>query len=511
MAEAVMTVDELCRTQGLKLPGTVPGFVDGKRLEPTSAGVVEVRYPGTEEVLYTIAETSPYLVDQAVGAARAAFEETDWPRLSHNARKRVLRRVVDVIERHSDELAAIQALEIGLPLAGVKTMHMPRTVENFEFFMEVAGTWGGETYTQTGNYLSVVTREPVGVAALLAPWNAPLVLASMKLAAALAVGNTCVLKGSEFAPYSLLRFVELLHEAGLPPGVVNVVNGRGAVTGEALTNHPEVDLINFVGGTATGQKIMRSAAAGIRKVGLELGGKSANIVLESADIDLAIDGSLLAMLAGNGAQCLAGSRLLVQRSIADEFIDRFVRRLSQVRVGDPFADGTEVGPMAFAAHRDRILGYVEVAEQEGGKVLCGGRTHPHFERGYFVEPTAVLATSNSSRVCQEEIFGPFVSILEVDGVDEAVAVANDSKYGLVSYVWSNDLPSVVSLSRRIRAGTVWVNTSLTRDLRAPFGGYRQSGIGRDGLRGSVELMTEEKTVMIPTRPLELPKLGLSDQ
>ncbi|MEM9531072.1 MAG: aldehyde dehydrogenase family protein [Pseudomonadota bacterium] len=395
----------------------------------------------------------------------------------------------------------------GLPLTGVQGMHMGRTIENFHFFAEVSGTLAGESFTQTGTYLSVVTHEPAGVVALLTPWNAPLVLSSMKLAAALALGNSVVIKPSEYCGWSLRRFVEILSEADIPPGLINLVNGRGPVTGDALVRHPGVDVVGFVGGTQTGRAIMSAASGTLKKVGLELGGKSANIVTSSADLERAVDGSLLAILAGNGSQCLAGSRVLVQSDVADEFIEKFVHRMSHVKVGDPFDPASEVGAMAFADHYRKVLSYVDVARGEGAEVLAGGNEAGGFDRGYFLEPTAVLAPANSARVCQEEIFGPFASILRFDTLDEAVAIANDSEYGLVSYVWSDDLPTVMSLTRQIRAGTVWVNTPLTRDLRAPFGGYKQSGIGRDGLRASVELMTEEKTVMIPNQPLQLPKLG----
>ncbi|MFK7887956.1 MAG: aldehyde dehydrogenase [Gammaproteobacteria bacterium] len=506
--KSVATIEQIKKRYDLDPPGIIPGFVDGATLDGAGAEHrFSHRYPGTEEVLYDVAECSAAEVDRAVGAARRVFDETSWSRLSHAQRKPVLRRLIDVIERHSDELAAIQALEVGLPLNGVKMMHMPRTMENFDFFIEVAGTLGGHSYTQTGRYTSVVTREAAGVVALISPWNAPLVLSSMKLAAALALGNTCVIKASEYSPWSLLRFVEVLHEADLPPGLINLVNGRGHITGKALVEHAGVDVIGFVGGTQTGTSIMASAAGTLKKVGLELGGKSANIILDSANLETAIDGSMLAILAGNGEQCLAGSRILVHDNVADEFIEKFVARMRNVKVGDPFAADTELGPLAFERHRDKVLSYADIARAEGAEILCGGVACADFESGYFVEPTVALTTSNKARVCQEEIFGPFVTIQRIASADEAVRVANESDFGLVSYVWSDDLPTVMSVSRDIRAGTVWVNTPLTRDLRAPFGGYKMSGVGRDGLHASVELLTEEKTMMIPNKPLVLPKIG----
>jgi acyl-CoA reductase-like NAD-dependent aldehyde dehydrogenase len=269
-----------------------------------------------------------------------------------------------------------------------------------------------------------------------------------------------------------------------------------------------VDVVGFIGGTATGAAIMADAAGGLKKVGLELGGKSANIVLDSADLERAIDGSLIGIFIGNGQQCLAGSRILVQRGVADRFIEAFVARAKALRVGDPFDPATEVGPLAFEAHMQRVLSYADLAVEEGASLLVGGRRHSGFDRGCYIEPTVVLATDNASRTCQEEIFGPFATIQIFDEVDEAIGIANASDYGLVSYVWSDDLPAVMRISQRVRAGTVWVNSPMARDLRAPFGGYKKSGIGRDGLPGSIELFTEEKTTMIPVEPLDLPRLGL---
>ncbi|MEM1261305.1 MAG: aldehyde dehydrogenase family protein [Pseudomonadota bacterium] len=504
----VLSVAQVAEQYGLNLPDVVKPHINGAAADVAGDPFRLTHIsPATEEPLYDVIECSQDTVDAAVVAARRVADESPWPHLSHNERKKTLRRMIDAIATHADELAAIQALEVGLPLTGIHAMHMPRAMENFDFFIEVAGTMGGEAYTQTGRYTSIVTREPAGVVALISPWNAPLVLSSMKLAAALALGNATVIKASERSPYSLKRFVEILHEADLPPGLINLVNGRGHVTGKALVEHPGIDVVGFVGGTETGKAIMASAAAGIKKVGLELGGKSANIVLNDADLERAIDGSLLAILAGNGEQCLAGSRILVERGIADTFIPRFVERLKNIRIGDPFDSATELGPMAFPEHRNKVLSYVDIATSEGAELLCGGREAAGFERGLYIEPTAVRVTSNAARVCQEEIFGPFVTIQVVADADEAIRLANESTFGLVSYVWSNDLPTVMAVSRQIKAGTVWVNTPLTRDLRAPFGGYKMSGVGRDGLHASIELMTEEKTTMLPNTPVVLPKLG----
>lgn len=504
----VQPVESILREHELSLPESICGLAGGKNLGVVAEQTVAKICPSNETTLYDLYENTAEEVDLAVRSARHVVDNSDWPKLSHGQRRSFILRIHDVLEKHQQELAVIQALEIGLPISSLHAMHMPRTLENFLFFSEAAGTHGGETFMQTGSHLSIVTHEPVGVVAILSPWNAPLVLCSMKLAAALNFGNAVVLKPSEHCPYSVRRFVEILQEADLPPGVINLVNGRGAVTGDALVRHPGVDCIGFIGGTETGKAIMSGAAQGLKKVGMELGGKSANIITGTADLEDAIDGSLLAFLSGNGSQCLAGSRILVQHDIAEEFEARLVERMQCVRVGDPFDPATEVGPMAFHDHYEKVLSYAQVAQNEGGQILAGGKRAAGFAQGYFLEPTLAKVTDNTARVCQEEIFGPFATLQVFDHVDEAVAIANQSDFGLVSYLWCNDLPTVTRLAQQIQAGTVWVNTPLARDLRAPFGGYKQSGVGRDGLRASIELVTEEKTTMIPSGPMNLPKLGM---
>jgi acyl-CoA reductase-like NAD-dependent aldehyde dehydrogenase len=386
-------------------------------------------------------------------------------------------------------------------------VHVQRMARNFEFFAEVASTAHGETYTQTAGYLTYVTREPKGVAACIAPWNAPLALASMRIATCIPWGNTCVLKPSEHTPLSMRRMVEILHEAGLPPGVVNLVNGRGSVTGEALVSHPGIDMVGFTGGTATGRSIAATAGRNLKPVALELGGKSANIVFDTADVARALDGALAGIYGNNGQQCLAGSRILLQRGIADAFIERFVARSRRIRLGDPLHPDTEIGPLAFRDHMERVLAFVDVARADGATLLTGGRRADTPSRGWFVEPTAVLAPDNRARVCQEEIFGPFATFLVFDTLEEAIRLANDSKFGLVNYVWSEDLATVMRCSREIRAGTVWANTPMMRELRAPFGGYKDSGIGRDGPGSSLDFFTELKATIIPIDPVKMHRFG----
>lgn len=488
----------------------LPAGLDWASSAAAPAGHSRLIYAATEHALVDVPDAGDDEVEAAVALAREAFAHGPWRKMPAAERTRAMAGFADAILANVDQLATLQVLETGMPFSQVRGMHVSRTADNFRFFGEVVSSLAGETYEQTGRYLSIVTREPVGTALLIAPWNAPLVLGSMKMAAAIALGNCVIVKPSEYAPLAILRLVEILEDAGLPKGVVQVICGPGAGAGSALVKHPGIDVVGFIGGTATGRRIMADAATGLKKVGLELGGKSANIILASADLERAIDGSLLGFLAGNGEQCLSGSRILVEDAIADEFIEKFVARVKNICVGDPFAPDTELGPLAFRSHYERVLSFAEKA-QSGSEynVLAGARAAPGFDRGYYFEPTVVEATDNASDLCQQEIFGPFVMVQRVRDLDEALACANASEFGLVSYIWSNDLPSVMRARRELQAGTVWVNTPMTRDLRAPFGGYKQSGIGRDGLPGSIELFSEEKTTMIPQEPLALPKLGMN--
>lgn len=465
-------------------------------------------YAASGEPFAFVPHTPAAEADALVARAKEAFEHGPWRKMPANQRSAILRQVSAKILEHSEELALLQTLETSIPVQQARAMHVSRTAENFTFFADIMTGLAGESYEQTGRYLAVVTREPVGTALLIAPWNAPLVLASMKLAAAIALGNSVIIKPSEYAPLAVLRMAELIVEAGVPEGVVQIACGTGQGIGRTLVQHPGIDVVGFIGGTQTGKRIMADAAMGLKKVGLELGGKSANIIHKSADIDRAINGSLLGIFAGNGEQCLAGSRIMVDEAIADEFIDKFTRRTKALKIGDPFDPATEIGPMAFAAHYARMLEFSAVANDgEHYSVLTGAHKAPGFAQGYFFTPTVVEASDNMADLCQQELFGPFVVIQRVKGLDDAIARANQSDFGLAAYIWADDLPAIMRARRELRAGTIWVNTPMTRDLRAPFGGYKQSGIGRDGIPGSIELFTEEKSTLIPQEPLDLPRLG----
>jgi acyl-CoA reductase-like NAD-dependent aldehyde dehydrogenase len=494
---------------GIEIPAAVGGHVNGEQNPPGSGGeLLDVINPATEDRVTRLSESDAGEVDGAVAAARDAFESGEWPSLPVGRRQEILRAAGRLVVQHQDELALLETVCAGLPVSHLTGRQIPRAAENFSFFADYIGLMAGETFEQEAGFLTSVTREPAGVAALVAPWNAPLALASMQIASCIAFGNTCVSKPSEYTPLSVLRLVQLLEQAGVPPGVINVVNGRGTVTGHALVSHCGIDRIAFTGGTATARSIMHDAADHLTPVHFELGGKSANMVFADADLERAVDGSLINIYSNNGQICIAGSRILVQRKVADQFIDRFVSRARRLRVGDPLDPATEVGPLAFTRHRDRVLEYIALARSEGAEILVGGGAAPGFERGYYVSPTAALVGSNALRICQEEVFGPFATIQVFDEADEAIAIANDSDYGLVAYGWTSSLSLAMQLQREVRAGTVWVNTPLVRDLRAPFGGFKQSGIGRDGPRQCAEFYTEEKATIVPRADFPIRKMGM---
>ncbi|MBP01888.1 MAG: aldehyde dehydrogenase [Rhodospirillaceae bacterium] len=503
-----MSIDKNKLYQKFKINPYATGYANGKHVGKKENGFeIQITSPIDEEIISTLREDSAEDVEQIVSAARRAFDTGPWSGMSVDQRKTIMYEISNILRANAEELAFLETINSGLTMSHVEHFHVVRTAFNFEFFADVAGQARGESYSQTQPYLSVVTQEPVGVAALIGPWNAPLALCSMKIASCIAFGNTCVLKPSEYTPLSLLRVIELIHETNIPKGVVNLVNGRGHITGEALVRHPDIDVVSFTGGTVTGSSIAAAAGDGLKAVALELGGKSANIITKSANLERALDGALLGIYSNNGQQCLAGSRIILENSIADEFIEKFVQRSKNINVGNPLDPLTEIGPVCYQKHMERILSYSETARMDGDEILTGGVRDNNHPTGLYLQPTAVLAKTNASRVCQEEIFGPFVSFLTFNDLEESIAIANDSDFGLVGYVWSEHLPTITKVSQGIRAGTIWVNTPMTRELRAPFGGFKKSGIGRDSAQDCMDFFTEKKTVTIPLTDFSMPKWG----
>lgn len=387
-------------------PRRITGFATGRFVEP-SGEELTVLDPATERTVAILHESSAAEVDRAVMAARGAFEKGPWARATVAERQKALGAIHDLILEHAQELAELETINTGIPLAQTSMMHIPRAAYNFRFFAEYINQAGGDVFMQEPGLMSLVTYEPVGVCGLIGPWNMPLGLTAMKMAGALAFGNTCVVKPSELTPLTVTRVVELIAQAGiLPEGVLNLVNGRGHVTGASLVAHPEIDMVSFTGGTETGAAILTALAKGIKGSGMELGGKSASIVYADADLDLALDGAMLGSFMNNGQMCLAGSRIFVERKVADRFIEGFAVRTKALKVGDPLTAGIEIGPMINHAQRERMARYAESGLKDGAELIAGGHRHAGFNTGYFVEPTAMVAPDNAIAICQEEIFGP---------------------------------------------------------------------------------------------------------
>ncbi|MBX3594353.1 aldehyde dehydrogenase family protein [Sphingomonas sp.] len=480
-------------------------IIDARRVAGSGAPITVVD-PSTEEVIAQIPEAEDALVDRAVGSARAAFDRGDWRCMSVEQRQAALRACADAIDAAADRIADVECANTGIPYAQVRNGQVVRAAGNFRFFADYIGQMAGELYEQDPNYLTYVRREPVGVAALISPWNSPLALGSMKVASAIAFGNSCVLKPAEQDPLGLTLLVETI-QAALPEGVVNLLNGFGASVGDRLVRHPGIDCVSFTGGTRTGRLIMSAAGANLKPSVMELGGKSANIIFDDADFDAALDGALIGIFTNNGQQCLAGSRVLVQRGIYKQFVEAFVARANRVRVGNPRDAATEIGPLATRQHYEHVRSFVPATGDTGARIIAGGGRAKGFERGFYFQPTIAEVDSNDHRLCQDEIFGPFAALMPFDSDEDAYRIANESRFGLVGYAWSRDIERIMAAQERISAGTIWCNTPMFRDLRAPFGGFRDSGVGAEGGRAAEAFYTRQKAVSIPRRPLTLRKMG----
>ena len=471
---------------------TIPHVIDGDARLSADGRTFESVNPATRAPWAQVAHAGPADVDAAVAAARRAFDEGPWPRMSAPERAQHLHALADTIDAHAEDLARLDTTDMGKPITQSRGKDLPRAAHNFRFFADYAAMAADEALPMTGGHLAYTRYEPAGVVAAVSPWNFPLMLATWKVAPALAFGNTVVLKPAEQTPASCARLGLLAAEAGLPPGVLNVVHGFGPDdAGAWLTGHAGVDRITFTGESRTGRAIMGAAAQRLVPVSLEMGGKGANLVFADADLEQAVDWSIKAIFTNAGQVCLAGSRLYVQRPVHSDFLAAFVERAEAMRLGDPLEETTEIGPLASEEHHRKVTGYLDLAPEEGGKVLCGGPAE-----GWWVRPTVIVDADPAGRLCREEVFGPVVVVAPFDDEADAVARANDTPYGLNAMLFTENLRRAHRVAAALRAGTVWVNCFFVRDLRAPFGGVGDSGIGREGGRYSREFFTEPKAVVV---------------
>jgi aminomuconate-semialdehyde/2-hydroxymuconate-6-semialdehyde dehydrogenase len=481
-------------------PKNVQHFINGEFVDSIDGKTFESISPIDNAVIAHVAEGSTADADRAVEAARRAFDEGPWPRMSPTQRRKIIHKAADNIEARLDELAAWETRDMGKPIAESRSKDVPRTAYNFRFFADFAEQQHTEAFPKPWeNVFTYTLRDPVGVSACISPWNFPMMLASWKVAPALAFGNTVVLKPAEQSPVTASILAECFAEAGMPEGVFNIVQGFGPdAAGERLTTHPGVDLVTFTGESATGRIIMANAAQTLKRVSFELGGKSAAIVMEDADMDRAIKGTIDGIFRNQGEVCLAGSRLLVQRSVYDEFLARYIEATEALVVGDPRDSATQIGPLVSAEHLDKVMSYIELGHQEGAKLMTGGQrvTTGELAKGNYVAPTVFADVDNAWRIAQEEIFGPVQVVVPFDTVDDAIALANANRYGLAGQIWTNNLNTAHKVAQDVRTGTMWVNCFFIRDLRAPFGGAKDSGIGREGGKYSEEFFTESKAVVV---------------
>ncbi len=476
----------------------IQNFIDGQFLEPSSGQYLDNIEPATGKPYSLVPDSDTRDVENAVAAAEKAF--ATWSRTSAADRSAILLRIVELIERDLEKLARAESMDSGKPFTLARSLDIPRAASNFRFFATAILHTENEAHVTDGIAFNYTLRQPRGVVGLISPWNLPLYLLSWKIAPAIACGNTAVAKPSELTPMTAYLLSEICREAGLPDGVLNIVHGTGPKVGQAITAHPKVGTISFTGGTVTGRKVAETCAPMFKKVSLELGGKNPNIIFADADLGAAITVSLRSSFANQGQVCLCGSRVFVERSVYQEFVERFVAKASELKVGDPLEATTDQGAIVSQPQLEKVKFYVDLAQKEGGTIALGGQApaapNDRCEGGYFFSPTIITDLPVGCRTNREEIFGPVISITPFDSEDEVIGYANDTEYGLASSVWTQNLSRAHRVAERIHTGTVWVNCWLVRDLRVPFGGMKQSGVGREGGNEALHFFTESKNICI---------------
>ncbi|MCS7028954.1 MAG: aldehyde dehydrogenase [Bacteroidia bacterium] len=475
----------------------IKNYIGGQLVEPISCQYIENINPATGQVYSYVPDSDERDVDLAVQAATQAFKV--WSKKSAQERSQILLKIADLIEKNLDKLALAETNDNGKPLKLSKKVDIPRAIENFRFFATGIIHFASESHHQP-HFLNYTLRMPLGVVGCISPWNLPLYLFTWKVAPALAAGNCVVAKPSELTPMTAYLLAELCMEAGLPPGVLNIIHGYGTRAGAAIVQHPQIKAISFTGGTKTGQEIAKVAGPMFKKLSLELGGKNATLVFADCNLERTIQETVTAAFANQGQICLCGSRIFVEKDIYDLFVEKYVERTKKLVVGDPLDENTNLGAVISKTHYQKIISYIELAEQEGGKILCGGTQKPavpqRCQNGYFVSPTVITGLNAYCRTNQEEIFGPVVTIQPFDTEEEAITFANSTPYGLAGSIWTENLSRAHRVAQAIESGVLWVNCWLVRDLRTPFGGMKQSGIGREGGWEALRFFTEPKNICI---------------
>jgi len=476
------------------LSGTKKMYINGEFVESVSGKTFDTYNPATGEVLATVYEAGPEDIDLAVKAARKAFDEGPWGKMSAAKRSRLMYKLADLMEEHSKELAQLETLDNGKPIRETMNADIPLSIEHMRYYAGWATKITGQTIPVSGPFFNYTRHEPVGVVGQIIPWNFPLLMAMWKLGAALATGCTVVLKPAEQTPLTALYLAELIEEAGFPKGVINIVPGFGETAGQPLVDHPLVDKIAFTGSTEVGKLIMERASKTLKRVTLELGGKSPNIILPDADMSKAIPGAFNGVMFNQGQVCCAGSRVFIQKKDYDNVVSDMVSYANKLKQGYGLHEDTEIGPLVSIEQQNRVLGYIEKGLEEGAELLAGGKKS--FDEGYFVAPTIFANVEDSMTIAKEEIFGPVISALPYDDLDDLIERANNSMYGLAAGVWTRDIAKAHYIASKLKAGTVWVNCYNVFDAASPFGGYKQSGIGREMGSYALNNYTEVKSVWI---------------
>jgi aminomuconate-semialdehyde/2-hydroxymuconate-6-semialdehyde dehydrogenase len=472
-------------------------YINGRLIEPASGIYLPVIEPATGVQYAEVPDSGASDIHLATEAASSALEL--WSSMPAMDRCRIMEKIADLIDRDKESLALAESKDNGKPVSLARTMDIPRASENFRFFATAIMHMASEAHLTGKDAVNYTHKAPVGVAGCISPWNLPLYLFTWKIAPALAAGCTVVAKPSELTPMTAFMLSEICMEAGLPPGVLNIVHGSGTVTGQAIIEHPRIKAISFTGGTVTGKKIAATAAPMFKKLSLELGGKNPNIIFADCDFETALATSVRSSFTNQGEICLCGSRILVERSIYEKFTQAFSDRVKQLTVGDPMNEKTSIGALVSRTHLEKVMGYVDLAVQEGGTILTGGRMvepEGRCKNGFFMEPTVITGLKSNCRTNREEIFGPVVTIMPFDTEAEAIRIANDSDYGLAATIWTENLKKAHRVAAEVRCGIIWVNCWLLRDLRTPFGGMNQSGVGREGGWEALRFFTEQKNICI---------------